>query len=362
MVEIKIEKTPKLGSMKETLGFMKDVAKELTKYQAALGKESIKFFFKSTKKGMQVNKIVKKVIKKGEGLLSSPDIVYHGEKYWVLRYGPQMFKVIPPKNLPTGYTVFTDKNKIVDDLNLSKRICKLYKIWEEFYIRPYKIVRSKKLLEWISSIREKIFEEISKRRLKAYEALDMEVDEKKALKELDDQVYDFHKTDVELTQLEEKLLDIRLSIFEYPSEENIENLIRITRRFNELFPDQNKYLERRISTWTKYRYLLEKKYKIKVNFDVNTTDLGFAAFVDLMKFVLFGHIIPEGVLIDFTWEATKSVAKAKITQAIMNLLIHFGGLESLKTQAIALASMEKGLKNYLNIWNTEISSDMVRVP
>ena len=258
--------------------------------------------------------------------------------------------------------MFTHENKIVDDLDLSKRVCRFYRIWEEFYVRPYKVTRSKKLLSWYSSIREGIFEEVSKRRLEGYEALDMEDDEKNALKELDDEVYGFHKADVELTQLEEKLFDIRLSIFEYPSEENIENLIRITQRFYELLPVQNQYLERRISAWTKYRYLLEKKYKVKVNFDFSAADLGFAAFVDLMKYVLFGHIIPEGVLTDVAWEATKSIAKAKIAQATMNLFVHFGGLESLKTQAVAFTSMQKGLESYLNTWNAEIPSDMVRLP
>lgn len=360
MVEIKIEKTQKLGTMKETLGFMKDIAKESTSSDAALVKESTRFFLNNMKKQMQVLKTMKDMLKKGEGSLASPDIICQGKKYWVLRYGPQTLHRI--QNVPTGFTVFTDQNEIVNDLELSKKICRLYRIWEEFYIRPYKVVRGRKLLLWYSSLMNSIFEEISKRRLEGYEALGMEDDEKSALKELDDEVYNFHKTDLELTQLEEKLLDIRSSIFEYPSEENIENLIMITKRFNELLLIQNQYLERRISAWTKYRNILEKKYKVKVNFDFNIADLSFAAFVDLMKYVLTGHIIPEGVLTDVAWETTKSVANARIAQAAMNLMVHLGGLESLKNQTNALVSMQKGLENYLNLWANEIPSDMVRLP
>ena len=84
MVEVRIEKTQKLGSMKETLGFIKDAAKELANYQAALTRESMKFCFNTIRKGMQIYKIVEKLTKQGEGPLSSPDIVYHGEKYWVI--------------------------------------------------------------------------------------------------------------------------------------------------------------------------------------------------------------------------------------------------------------------------------------
>lgn len=362
MDEVIIEKTPKLGSMKETLALIKDATKESTNYQAALMKESAKFFLNDVRKGMKVRKIVEKLIKQGEGLLSSPDIGYRGEKYWVLRYGPNMFRVSPPKNFPTGYTVFTCENKVVQDVDLSLRICRLYRIWEEFYVRPYKVTRSKKLLLWYSSVRESIFEDVSKRRREGYDSLDMEDDEKNVLKELDDQVYDFHKIDVELTQLEEKLFDIRLKIFEYPSEENIENLILITQRFYEILAVQNQYLEKRTSVWTKYRYLLEKKYKVKVNFNFSASDLGFAAFIDLMKYVLFKHVIPEGILTDIAWETTKSIARAKIAQASLNLLVHYGGLESLKAQSRALASLQKGLESYLNAWNSKIPSEMVRLP
>lgn len=359
--EIVIERTPKLGSMKETLFFTKDVAKELASYQIALTKESMKFGLNTIRKGMSVRNLLKMLMKQDEAPLASPDIIYQGKRYWVLRYGPQMSKVAPPKNLPTGYTVFTHENHVLEDLDVSKRICKLYRVWEEFYVRPYKVTRSKKLLIWSSSVKERIFEEISKRRLEGYDALDMEDDEKEALKELDNEVYDFHKTDVELAQLEEKLLDIRMGLFQYPSEDKVENLISITQRFYELLPVQNRYLERRITAWSKYRYLLEKKYKVKINFDFNAADFGFAAFVDLMKYALFKHVVPEGILTDIAWESTKAVVKAKIAQASLNLLVHYGGLESLKAQTISLVSLQKGLENYLKVWKEDIPSSMIRM-
>jgi hypothetical protein len=46
----------------------------------------------------------------------------------------------------------------------------------------------------------------------------------------------------------------------------------------------------------------------------------------------------------------------------MNLLVHYGGLESLKKQALALAPVQKSLENYLDAWNAEIPSSMVRLP
>jgi hypothetical protein len=360
--EIVIEKTPKLGSMKETFLFTKDVAKEMSNYQMALIKESMKFGFNTIRKGMRVRNLFKDLVQEGEAPLASPDITYRGKKYWVLRYGPQMFKVAPPKNHPTGYTVFTEENRALEDLELSKRICLLYRVWEEFYVRPYKITRSKKLLIWASSVREKIFEEVSKRRHDGYEALDMEEAEKTALKELDDEVYDFHETDVELVELEEKLLDIRMGLFEYPSEEKIESLISITQRFYELLPIQNRYLERRITAWTKYRHLLERKYKVKISFDFNMTELSFAAFIDLMKYVLFKNVIPEGIITGIAWESTKAVVKARIAQASLNLLMHYGGLESLKAQSLSLVPLQKGLEDYLNVWREGIPSNMIRVP
>jgi hypothetical protein len=348
--------------MKETIVFTKDVAKEMASYQMALTKESLKFGFNTVRKGMRVRNIIDALREEGESPLASPDIVCHGTKYWVLRYGPSMFKIRPPENHPTGYTVFAEDNRALEDLELSKQVCRLYRIWEEFYVRPYKVARSKKLLQWTSSVRERIFEAISKRRFEGYESLDMDEDEKTALKELDDEVYGFHATDAELVQLEEKLLDIRMELFEYPSKDNIETLISITQRFYELIPIQAQYLERRIEAWTKYRHLLEKKYKVKIDFDFNKTELGFAAFMDLMKYALFKHVIPEGIITGLAWESTKAVAKAKIAQASLNLLVHYGGLESLKDQSRSLVPLQRGLEGYLKVWHDDIPIDMIRIP
>lgn len=362
MTEVKVERTPKLGSMKETLGFLKEVAKESVIHQAAMTRETTKFMFGTMGKGIRVRNVVGALMKDGEGVISSPDINYNGEKYWVLRFGPNAIRVIPTKNFPTGYTVFTSRNHVLQDMNLSLKICKLYRIWEEFYVRPFKVPRGKKMISWFSSLRERIFEEISKRHSEGYGKLDMDDDEKTALKELDDEVYEFHETDLEVTRLEEKLSDIQISIFEYPSDDNIENMIKIIQRFHELLPIQREYYERRISTWTKYQQLLEKKYTVKIDFKFSSSDLGFAAFVDLMKYVLFKNVIPEGILLGVAWDSTKAIAKAKIAQASLNLIMHYGGLESLKVQYLSLSDIQKKLENYLNAWNTEIPPNMVRLP
>jgi len=206
--------------------------------------------------------------------------------------------------------------------------------------------------------------EIAERRTKGYDELEISDEEIKVLVELDEQVFSFHETEIELMRLEEELFALQLELCKCPSAENIHRLIRIVERFRELLPIQQEYLQRRIATWKEYQQLLERKYNIKVNLEFSMVDLGFAAFVDLMKYVLYKQVIPEGILTGITWDITKSVsarARAKINQSMMNLLTHYGGLESLNAQSLALEKMQAPLENYSHIWKTEIPIEMIRL-
>ena len=359
---VRIERTSKLGSMRETIDLMKKVTGESLNYQRALMKESTRFFLNSIRKGMKVAKLVKECRKKGEGLLASPDIAYRGKKYWVLRYGPQPYKVSPLHNFPTGYTVFTHEHNVLRNVEQCSEICKFYRVWEEFYFRPFKMLRGKTMLLWATTVKKKIFDSISERRLRGYDELEGSDEEKQVLKELDDEVYTFYETDAELMKLEERLFDLQFHIFEHPSDENIADLVQLTHRFQELLPIQEQYVRRRLTAWQKYRHLLERKYEVSVNLDFEMTDIGIAAFIDLMKYVLFKRIIPEAVLSKVAWDVTKSIGEAKIAQLILNLLVHYGGLKSLKAQTLSHANLKKNLDNYIEIWRTEIPLEMIRLP
>jgi len=358
---IKIERTPKLGSMKETIDLVRKIAKESLDYRAVLAKESVRFFMNSTKKAMKITRLVEGCMKKDEGVLASPDISFKGKTYWVLRFGPQLYKVGPSHNFPTGYIVFTNENKVLQNSEQCRDLCRLYRIWEEFDLRPFKVTYGKTILAWSATLKKAIFENISERRLKGYDKLEGSDEEKQALKELDDEVLTFHETEAELAKLEERMIDLRPDIFEYPSDKNIEDLVQLIYRFKKLLPIQEEYLHRRLTAWQKYRHLLERKFKVGVNLDFKMTDMGVAAFMDLMKYVLFKHTIPEAVLTKVAWEATKSVAEAKIAQSMMNLLVHHGGLESLNAQVLAHENLKKNLDNFTQIWSTEIPPEMIRL-
>ena len=359
---IEIKKTPKLGLTKETREFMKKATKEVVSHQKRLMSESTRFFLNTVKKGMKVARLVEKCRKENEGLLASPDITIDGQKYWVLRYGPPPYKVTPPHNFPTGYTVFTTDNHVIHNLEKCKKVCKLYRIWEEFYFRPFKITRGKTTIRWVANLKEKIFDDISKRRQTNYSELEGSEEERRALEELDEEVYVFHDADMELMALEERLVDLQFDLFERPSEGNIHDLIQLIYRLRELMPLQKQYLDRRLDAWQKYKQLLERKYKVCINFDFNIAELGFAAFIDLMKYVLFHRIIPEAVLARFGFGILKDVAKAKALEAILNFLVHYGGLTSLEAQIRSHMTLLKAVDVYVRIWETEIPSEMVRLP
>lgn len=358
---IKIEKTPKLGSMKETIDLVRKIAKESLDYRAVLAKESARFFLNSTKKAMKVTRLVEGYLKKDEAVLASPDISFRGKTYWVLRFGPQLYKLGPSRNFPTGYLVFTDENKVLQNSEQCRALCRLYRIWEEFDLRPLKVTHGKTILAWSATLKKAIFESVSERRLKGYDELEGSDEEKQALKELDDEVFTFYETEVELVKLEERLIDLRPSIFEHPSDKNIDDLMQLIYRFKKLLPIQEDYLRRRLTAWQKYRHLLERKFKIGVNLDFKMIDIGLAAFMDLMKYVLFRHTIPEAVLTEVAWEATKSVAEAKIAQSMMNLLVHYGGLASLNAQVLAHENLKRNLDSYTQIWSAEIPPEMIRL-
>lgn len=359
---IEIKKTPKLGLTKETKKLMKKAIKESATYRKRLLSESTRFFIGTMKKQMKVSRLVKKCMKENEALLASPDITINSQKYWVLRYGPPSYKVLPPNNFPTGYTVFTADNYVVHNLEKSEKICKLYRIWEEFYFRPFKIPRGKTMIQWIKNMKEKMFDLISKRRQTNYSGLEGSDEERCALEQLDEEVHSFHDADMELMALEERLVDLQFDLFEHPSEANINDLIQLIYRFGELMPLQKQYLDRRLNTWQNYKQMLERKYKVRISFELNIAELGFAALIDLMKYLLFRRIIPEAVLAKFSFGVLKDITKAKALEAILNFLVHYGGLTSLETQIRSHETLLDALNVYIRIWETEIASEMIRLP
>lgn len=359
---IEIKKTPKLGSTKETRKFVKEAVKEWATYEKRLVGESARLFFSDMKKQMKVGKLVAKCKKENESLLSSPNITVDGEMYWVIRYGPHPLKVRPPSNFPTGYTVFDTNNNVIQDLGKCKMVCKLYRIWEEFYFRPYKIPRGKTMARWIANLKERIFDDISKRRQTNYSGMEGSEEERRALEELDEEVFMFHNADMELLALEEKLCDLQFDLYEHPSKTNIHDFMQLSYRLMELMSLQKQYLDRRLNAWEKYQHLLERKYKVHINMEFDMTGLGSAAFIDLMKYLLFQRTIPEAVLTKFTLGILKDVGKAKGLETILNFFVHYGGLKSLETQTRDSLTLLKTLNGYLKIWETEIPSEKIRLP
>lgn len=335
--------------------------KESLSYKKRLASGSIRFFL-NMRKTRKVAGLIKKCKKENEGLLASPNINIKGQKYWVLRYGPPFYKVPPPQNFPTGYTIFNSKNSVVYNLEKCKKVCKLYRIWEKFYVHPLMIPRGKTMIGWVVDLKRRIFDDISQRRQNDYYGMEGSEEERYILQELDEEVYLFHHTDMELLALEKRLGDIQFNLFDHPSETSIHDFIQLVYRFKELMPLEKQYLDRRLDAWRRYRHLLERKYKVRVNLDFNMTNIGLAAFIDLMKYVLFQRIIPEAVLTKVTFDVLKSVGKAKVSESLLNLLVHYGGLKSLENQTLNHVTLQRTLDAYVEVWESEIPSEMIRLP
>ena len=347
--------------MRETLNLLGKVTKESLSYQKKLTTGGLRFL-RHTMKAIKVSRIVGECMRADEGLLASPDIAFEGQKYWVLRYGPPFHRVPPPRNVATGYTLFSRENKAIHSLEKCRKVCRLYRIWEKFYIHPLKILRSRSLISWTADLKEKIFENIAKRRQNNYDEMEGSEEERQLLQELDEEVYLFHNVDMELLALEQKLMDLQFDLFDHPSETNVNDFISLVYRFKDIMPLERQYLDRRLNAWHKYRHLLERKYKVHVNLDFDLTDSSIAAFIDLLKYVLFQHVIPEAVLTEVTLEVFKSVGKAKISEFLLNLIVHYGGLKSLEAQNNHHVALENALNDYIGIWESEIPFEMIRLP
>lgn len=358
---IEIKKTPKLGSLKETLAFVKTVKKEELSYFRRLSGESAHTFL-NTLKTRKYLKLVKDKIKKNEVPLLSPEITYKEQKYLVLRYGPPYYKIYPPKNIPTGFTVFTTDKNIVYDINKCTEICKLYKIWEIFYYQPIKISMSETLNNWVLELKNRVYDEILERKKIDYNGFIGSEEETHILRELDDEVYKFHDIDIEILSLINRLGELQFDLFESPSGANINELMQVVYRLKKLMPFEKEYLERRINVWNNYREILERKYKVKVNLDFNMSELGLAAFLDLMKYVLFDRKIPEAIIARVSIEVIKNFSEAKISEAFLNLIVHYGGLTTLEKQMVNHETIFENLNVYCASWETEIPSEMIRIP
>lgn len=357
-----VVKTPRLGSTKKTREFLKKTTKEWAAYEKRLIGESARFFFRDMRKQMKVGKLIANCVKGNEMPLCSPDITVDGEVYWVVRYGPHPLKVRPPSNFPTGYTVFGTDNQFVHDLEKCRTVCKLYRIWEEFYFRPYKIPLGKTMREWIADMKKTICDDISKRRETNYVETEGSKEEIDALKELDEEVYVFRDTDLELMALEEKLSNLQFDLFEQPSRANINEFMQLSYRLKELMPLQKQYLDRRLNAWQNYQHLLEREYKVPISIELDMAGIGLAVFFDLMNYLLSQRIIPETVLTEVALGILKDVGKAKASEAVLNYLVHYGGLKSLQTQTRNHLTLVNTLDSYLKIWETEIPQDKIRLP
>lgn len=358
--QIEIKKTPKLGTTKDTIKLFIAITKEYANYKKKLGKGALQYFVKSTRRGQKVARFVDPFKKKNETFMGSPDIVIEGKKYWVIRFGQSVFKVRPSRNFPTGYMVFDNDDIFVDDLQQSKNVCKLYQIWERFYVFPLMIPKYKTQIEWIRDFKEKLFQEIIHRRQSEYSEMEGSEEEKEALQELDDEICSFHDADMELLALEERLGEIQFEVFDRPSDTYINEFIKLTYRFNELMSLEKQYLDRRIRAWKKYSHLLERKYKVKINLSLDVTHISLAVLFDLIKYVFFERIIPETVLGKISFDVVKSIGEAKVKEFLLNLIIHYGGLISLEKQAIGHKKMQETIQNYIKIWESDIPDEMLR--
>jgi len=136
----------------------------------------------------------------------------------------------------------------------------------------------------------------------------------------------------------------------------------MTYRFKELGERHRKMVEERLQTWTKYQAILERDFHVKIDFEVNWNELGFAALIDLTKYLLWNHYIPEGILVKGSYDALSSTMRAKGLQTILNLLVHYGGLDSLQRQLRANEVANAAMERYLTIWEQFPGQEMVRIP
>lgn len=311
---------------------------------------------------MRWSRLMQDCVQEGEHCMALPDIIVEGKKFWAFRYGPPPYKVGRLGTIPTGYTVMTCDNMVLADRDLARRVARLYRIWEEIYIRPYKVPGLPAVIEWALEFESKFYDIIMERKQTAYEGMEGIKEELEALQELDQEVVDFHEAKVELLGLDRRLGEIIFDLWDCPSDCNISEFIRITYRFRELMEQEKKYLERRLNAWQTYRAVLERKYNVKLTLEFKWGEIGFGAFIDLMKYLLWQHVIPEGVLTAGTYNVLRDTMKAKGLQMILNLLVHFGGIVSLEKHLERNRQMLNAVENYIRVWESGIWSQMIRVP
>ena len=358
-IEIDIKSVPKLGSSKEAFQMAQAVAKESAKWQGKLMQGGPRFMFWSMKKARKAAHL-NDYRRHGESIMPLPEILVNGQKFWAVRYGPPA-TVGRLQWIPTGYTIMKEDDSIVNDAQLALKTVRLYRLWDEIYLRPYKVPRTQTVIDWMMQFENKFYSDISERIESDYSSLDGTQEDHEILRELDRQVYDFHNARVEMLLLEKKLREIILDVCDHPSDSNIAEFVGLTYRFKELGREHREMVAKRLQTFTKYRAVLERDFHVKIDFEVDWKELSFAALFDLSKYLLWNHFIPEGVLTKASYDVLSSTIRAKILQRVLNLIVHAGGVDCLQRQLLANQAFLDAIERYLRIWE-EPSAEYVRIP
>lgn len=328
-------------------------------YNLRLSKESAGFFVGSFKLNLKFAGTARRYQQPGESSSILPPLSMNGTRYFAIRYGPHPLSVDREHYTPTSYVILTDSGQPVDDKELATEVARLYRIWEEVYLRPYKKPRAASIIDLSTRFENEIYTQIVERQQKS--SYDSSL-ESKALQELDKQVTGFHSARLKLLDLEKQLGAILFDIFEHPSDEIIGEFMRITSRFQELISTERAMLDERIDTWQRFREITERKYEVKIEMDFDWVHLALGAFVDAMKYSLTKDPIPEGLLTAFSADAVRDVVKAKGTEAFLNLIMHYGGIGALKRHLADNDEMTKSLEKYVKIWKSGIPEEMIRFP
>lgn len=364
MDNVEIKGVPRLGSLHESARMAKQCTFEMLGFEKRLMKESGKSFFSNWSRTAKIPSFVRFLGRKDESIMALPSLDFEGSKYAVIRFGPRPFRVSRAEYVPSGYTVLRDDNTTVNDLELATRIAKVCRIWEEVYIRPYKppmSVASKTMLEWNISVETQIRDMILQRNREAPDE-SATSEELTVLHELDREVLEAYDARIELMQLDRKLGDQLFNLFEHPSDANITEFVSITYMVRELTNQEKAILERRYEVWSNYRDLLERKYDVPIKLEVDWDRLAFAAFVDLTKYVIWKHVIPEGILTESAYNVLRDTARARFRQEVLNLLVHAGGIAALRRGLDQRNKLMQALQHYIELWEAGIPTDMIRIP
>lgn len=308
--------------------------------------ESFRTMKDGVKEELRLRFVYEKVMVRGEKPHISRPISFQGREFRVIKFR----KGFSPKSPATGFLVL-ENDKPVDDIDICKNVLRVYNIWYLMYISPFARY-NKRVFETFMKFNIDSVNEMQKRAEEGYPNHE-EIKKRRLieiLKELDKQVLDHHPHLVQYNESMKKLDSILFDVFEFPSDDNIRQVMEIAAKIRDEIPLMKEIMQRRVAIWDDYLDSLKDVYgiELKTTKEASLFKLVKSSLSDVMKIAFEGEPIPNRTI------GTATIEVSKV------LFDHLTGTECLKSVINQYDVLDSNIRKYESAWKDSIGTHLIR--